>query len=175
MKEIKKEQISCHDCEMAIIAGTAEGNAAAQQHLQHCAACREFAVFQASVLAAADVGKFDPPGFSQISSAMRQQKRLRRNYLRFMVVPMAAAAAAVLAVGGVFLHLRVEKSPVELIEYSLMADSQAFAAALQESTISLAWDQVSSSAAACSASVNDARQSGDWSIELFNPYNEDLL
>ena len=52
MEKCEKKIFSCSDCEMAIIAGTAAGDPAAVEHLQNCSACREFAEFQKSVLAA---------------------------------------------------------------------------------------------------------------------------
>lgn len=175
MSEIKKEQILCSDCEAAIIAGIAGSDPAVQKHLQQCAACREFAEFQAMVLSAELPSAKQAPEYAQIKGALRQHNRLRQNYLRFIVMPTAAAAAAVLAVTGVFWHMGTEKTPPALVEYTIFADSQAFAAALDESTITLAWDQVSSRAAECSASIDAVRQTGDWSIEVFNPINEDLL
>lgn len=175
MSEIKKEQILCSDCEAAIIAGTAGSDPAVQKHLQQCAACREFAEFQSLVLSAELPSAEQAPEYTQIKSALRQHNRLRHNFLRFIVIPTAAAAAAVLAVTGVFWHMGMEKTPATPVEYTILADSQTFAAALEESTITLAWDQVSNHAAACSASLDAIRQSGDWSIEVFNPISEDLL
>ena len=67
MEKCEKKIFSCSDCEIAIIAGTAAGDPAAVEHLQNCSACREFAEFQKSVLAAEPVINNDIPKFSAVS------------------------------------------------------------------------------------------------------------
>ena len=54
-------------------------------------------------------------------------------------------------------------------------ESDAFTAALEENFTALAWDQASAYAQNCSSSMQAVRNSEQWSIEVLNFYNEDLL
>jgi hypothetical protein len=52
--------------------------------------------------------------------------------------------------------------------------AEILAAAWDESTVQLAWDQTSAYENSCINSMEAARQGAEnWSIEVFNPYNED--
>lgn len=176
MEKMKKANYSCSDCEMAIIAGTAALDPAAMKHLENCSACREFAEFQKTVLAAEPVINSNIPGFAQICSMRKRQQRMRFNCLKFIVVPTVAAAALILTVAGVFFHWQsTPEVPVPATEYAIFADAANFAAMLEESSVTLAWDQATPREVAARDLVQDIRESAEWNIEIFNPYNEDLL
>ena len=176
MEMVKKENFSCEDCEMAIIAGTVESNPAAEEHLANCSACRSFAEFQKSVLQAEPVLPENIPDFAQICSGYRRQKKIRFNCLKFIVLPTAAAAALLLTAGGVFFHWQSNSyQQMADTEYAFFADEAAFAALLDESSVTLAWDQTTPGEVAAGNLVQDIRNGSDWNIEIFNPYNEDLL
>lgn len=176
MEKSTEKVFSCEDCEMAIIAGTVESDPAAKEHLATCSACREFAEFQASVLNSEPVISGNIPDFARICSARKRQQQIRANCLKFVVLPTVAAAAAVcLAVGGVFFHMQGETAVGQgNLEYTIFADASAFEAVLEESSVTLAWDQVSSRETTTRKLVRDLREAADWNIEMFNPYNEDL-
>lgn len=55
----------------------------------------------------------------------------------------------------------------------VFADSEAFTAALEENTVTLAWDTTSRREAQCRDSLNAVAQSKNWTIEYFNPYSEE--
>ena len=176
MEKMKKANYSCSDCEMAIIAGTAAADPAAMEHLENCSACREFAEFQKTVLAAEPVINGDIPGFAQICSMRKRQQRMRFNCLKFIVLPTAAAAALLLTAAGAFFHLQsTPETPASAAEYAIFADAASFAAMLEESSVTLAWDQAAPREVAACDLVQDLRESAEWNIEMFNPYNEDLL
>ena len=176
MEKCEKKIFSCSDCEMAIIAGTAAGDPAAVEHLQNCSACREFAEFQKSVLAAEPAINNDIPGFARICSMRKHQQRMRFNCLKFIVLPTAAAAALLLTAAGVFFHWQTDREvPVLTAEYTIFDDAASFAAMLEESSVTLAWDQAAPRENAARNLMQDIRKSADWNIEMFNIYNEDLL
>ena len=60
-------------------------------------------------------------------------------------------------------------------DYAIFADESTFAALLDENAVTLAWDQATPREAATRDLVQDLRNNADWNIEIFNPYNEDLL
>lgn len=176
MKKIKKDAFSCEDCEMAIIAGTVQNDPAAVEHLKECAACREFAEFQKKLLQIEPVISDTTPGFSQICSARRKQQEMRFNCLKFIVLPTAVAAAVCLSAAGMFWHMQSGQEQVSgQLDYAIFADENAFAALLEESTVTLAWDQATPRENAARELVQDLRENAAWNIEMFNPYNEDLL
>lgn len=175
MEKVGNKIFSCEDCEMAIIAGTVEENPAAAEHLSKCPACREFAQFQAAVLQAQPEFPGEAPGFSQIRLAQRRQQRMRFNCLKFIVLPTAAAAALCISAAGVFMHMQnMPQSSFGSADYTIFADDDAFASVLEESSVTLAWDQPTPRAADTGNLLRDLRESADWNIEMFNPYNEDI-
>ena len=176
MEKMKNNVFSCEDCEMAIIAGTAASDPAAVEHLESCSACREFAEFQKTVLQTEPVITNAIPSFSQITSARRQQQKMRFNALKFIAFPTAVAAAVCLSVGGMFWHMQSDQPENGTYpDYAIFADESTFAALLDENAVTLAWDQATPREAATRDLVQDLRNNADWNIEIFNPYNEDLL
>ena len=176
MEKMKKANYSCSDCEMAIIAGTAAADPAAKEHLANCSACREFAEFQQTVLAAEPVINSNIPGFAQVCSMRKRQQQMRFNCLKFIVMPTAAAAALLLTATGAFFHFQsTPEVPASAAEYAMFADEANFAAMLEESSVTLAWDQTTPRETAARDLVQDLRESAEWNIEVFNPYSEDLL
>lgn len=175
MEKVKKSNYSCEDCEMAIIAGAVDDSPEAVEHLANCPACREFAKFQETLLTAEPVISGNIPSFARICSARRKQRQMRYNCLKFIVLPTAAAAALLLTAGGFFFHWQnTQTKPFNGAEYTIFADEASFAALLEESSVTLAWDQITPRESAARSLVQDVRRSANWNIEMFNPYNEDL-
>lgn len=175
MEKVKNKIFSCEDCEMAIIAGSHETDPAAAEHLKNCSNCREFAEFQATVLQTEPVISGDIPGFAQVRSAQRCQKRLRFRYLKFIVLPTAAAAALCISAAGLFWQMQNSREQtVDDIGYTIFADTDAFVALLEESSVTLAWDQPTQRSTQAGNLMRDLRESSNWNIELFNPYNEEI-
>ena len=169
---IKKKFVACEDCQYAIIAGTAEKDVCIAEHLAQCPDCRSFADFQQSLLAADPVIHNQIPDFAGIRKEAGRRQRVRRTNLRFVLLPLSAAAAAMIAVGGIFFHTRVE--PISTNEY-LLADVEVLNAALEASSVMLTWD-TALNLDQCRSSMRAARDGNDnWNIEIFNPYSEDWL
>ena len=122
---IKKKFVACEDCQYAIIAGTAEKDVSIAEHLAQCPDCRSFADFQQSLLAADPVIHNQIPDFAGIRKEAERRQRVWRTNLRFVLLPLSAAAAAMIAVGGIFFHTRVE--PISTTEY-LLADAEVLTA-----------------------------------------------
>ncbi len=176
MKEEKFLKVTCDDCEKAIIAGTFQSDPALMNHLQECESCRSFAEFQTALLGAEPVIEREIPTLSAIKSRMELQKKFRARYLKFAVIPTAAAAAAALTLGGIFMQMEFERSTQLLPDYTVALDSESLNNAMNDYTMVLAWDQPSSRENNYIRSFEAAAQAGNnWSIEVFNPYNEDLL
>ena len=177
MKEEKFLKVTCDDCEKAIIAGTLQSDPTLMRHLQECESCRSFAEFQIALLSAEPVIEREIPTLSAIKSRLELQKKLRARYLRFAVIPTAAAAAAALAIGGAFMQMELEHSNTQLLpDYTVTLDSESLNNAMNDYSMVLAWDQPSSGENNYVQSFEAAAQAGNnWSIEVFNPYNEDLL
>lgn len=174
MEKMNNKTFSCEDCEMAIIAGTVAENPAAAEHLQNCASCREFAEFQAVVLQAEPVISGNIPSFSQICSAQRRQQKMRFNCLKFIVLPTAAAAALCISAAGMFMHLQPGQAPgASDINSAIFADEDIFAAVLEESSVTMAWDQATPRETSAGDLLRDLRESANWNIEVFNPYNNE--
>ena len=199
MEQLSKQYVmTCQDVENAIIAGTAESDLHVQEHLQKCPACCEFAQFQKDLLATEAVITGNIPEFSAIKAEARRRKHEQRRFLKFAVLPLCAAAAFTLVLAGVFFHQHLEGTMIRLRNhpqpsdntfavaqdqtvrsweefYQLLDDNSSFAAALEENTVTLAWDQHSNREAQLRKSMRDARSGDHWSIEFFNPYSEDWL
>lgn len=175
MSEKLTNKISCAACESAIIAGNIADEPAIQEHLQSCPACREFALFQQTLLAVPPVVKNDLPEFEVIMQKVHAEKARSRRNLRLITWPLSLAAAAALAVGGIVFQLpTAEKNISAPVENYFWDDSEILAAAWDESTVQLAWDQTSAYENRSISSMEAARQGSEkWSIEVFNPYNED--
>jgi hypothetical protein len=186
--------MSCEDCQLAIIAGTDGLDPQVQEHLKNCPDCREFASFQQEILAAEPVVNGKIPEFSAIRNAAAQRKASHSRFIRLVAVPFAMAAALTLVLGGVFFHNQLEESgklvyrskkPMEkhravqtasrsLNDYYMMLDdSSSFAEMLEESTVTMAWDQTSVREVQCLNSMQAARSGDVWNIEMFNPYSEE--
>ena len=177
--------MTCSECELAIIEGRLD-DPEVVQHLSACAECREFAEFQQEMLSAEAVIPGAIPEFSAIKAEADRRARAKRTVLRLIVVPFSMAAAAAVAVTGIFFQNFMPGNPgtknsSELIityptAYSeeYFFDSEEFAYALEESSIILAWDAASHSENQCRDSMSAALY-GDaqWSIEVFNPYSEE--
>lgn len=208
MEKIKEQRLAiCDDCQQAIIAGTLQNDPVLQEHLKNCEECRSFAAFYSEMLSTEPaMPVVQLPEFAELKAKAHQQREASSRFLRLVVVPMSAAAAFVLAVGGVFFHTHLEKkvsNPVVMPEKQavktlnnpsvqvavvnvqnnrvdlpedlsvIFADDEAFAAALEENTVTLAWDVTSRQEAQCRDSMTAARSNTDWSIDYFNPYNEE--
>ena len=140
MSEKLTNKISCAACESAIIAGNIADDPAIQEHLQSCPACREFALFQQTLLAVPPVVKNDLPEFEVIMQKVHAEKARSRRNLRLITWPLSLAAAAALAVGGIVFQLpTAEKNISAPVENYLWEDSEILAAAWDESTVQLAW------------------------------------
>lgn len=175
MSEKLTNKINCAACESAIIAGNIADDPAIQEHLQSCPACREFALFQQTLLAVPPVVKNDLPEFDVIMQKVHAEKVRSRRNLRLITWPLSLAAAGALAVAGIVFQLpTAEKDVIISGENYLGDDAEILAAAWDESTVQLAWDQTSAYENSCINSMEAARQGAEnWSIEVFNPYNED--
>ena len=172
MQEKTINHADCEVCEMAIIAGTAKLDEAVQQHLQSCPACQEFARWQDSLLALPPE-EHETPSFASIIQENHRRKREQRK-LRLIALPLSIAAAAALAVGGIIFQLPPHTVPGNENDYQLLNDPTLFAAALEESSVLLAWDQATLHEQQCIDSMRAAQDgSKAWSIELFNPYSEE--
>lgn len=183
--------MTCSECELAIIEGRMD-DPEVVQHLSACAECREFAEFQQEMLSAEAVIPGAIPEFSAIKAEADRRARAKHNVLRLIVVPFSMAAAAAVAVGGIFFQnflptdsklknnaeivptvQNVQEYPAVFAE-DYFFDSEEFAYALEESSIMLAWDAASSSENQCRNSMRAALYGNDqWSIEVFNPYSEE--
>ena len=165
---------ACADCEIAIVAGTLNEHPEALKHLQECSACREFADFQKQLMSLAPAVPENTPSWNSIRREHATRQKNRRNILRF-TIPTAVAAAAVLAVGGFYMQMSTEPQTPSYSGYMLSADADIFAAAWEESSVTLAWDQLSSRESACIDSLAAANSGRHWSIEMFTPYNIEEL
>ena len=195
----------CDECQAAIIAGTVQNDPVLSSHLKNCEECQSFAAFYSEMLAVEPaVDKVDFPEFSELKALADQRKESSSRFLRLFVVPVSAAAALVLAIGGVFFQMHLTKTPAKptvvalrtavpvgekdvkesadiatgedaLPDYlsNIFADSEAFAAALEEHTVTLAWDQTSNREMQWRNSMSAASSNDNWSIDYFNPYNEE--
>ncbi|MBO5722590.1 MAG: hypothetical protein J6S19_05705 [Lentisphaeria bacterium] len=161
---------ACADCESVIVAGTLNEHPAALKHLQECSACRAFADFQKQLMSLAPAVPGDTPSWNSIRQEHARRRKNRRNILRF-TIPAAVAAAAVLAVGGFYMQMDMEPQQPVYSGYMLAADADIFAAAWEENSVTLAWDQLSSKESACIDSLAAANNGSQWSIEMFTPYN----
>ena len=173
MNSRKNLQISCAACEEIIIAGSVQADPAAQEHLQQCKACREFADFQQTLLQAEPLIHNPIPTWESIKAEHARRRRQRSRILRFIALPAAAAAAAMVAIGGFYMQFAGNENPeiIPAAEYGFMADVDTLAAALEESSVALAWDNSRIGEKALN-SVQAARSGGSqWQIELFDPYN----
>ena len=189
-----KIAVSCEDCQLAIIAGTAGDDPQVQEHLKNCPDCREFEVFQQEMLAAEPVITGEIPEFATIKNAARQRKESHKRFIRLVTVPFSMAAAMTLVLGGVFFHNQLEESGKTVYRnkkqndkpgavqtasrslndyYMMLDDSESFAEMLYESTVTMAWDQTSAREAQCLNSLQAARSGDVWNIEMFNPYSEE--
>ncbi len=197
MEKLSKHAlISCEEAEMAIIDGSAAENPAVQEHLRNCAMCREFAQFQQELLNVEPAIASEPPEFAAIKAEAQRRQNNQRRFLRFAVLPLGMAAALTLVLGGIFFHGQLagtaekvqqlkSNSRIAAAEnkshaprdwnefYQLFEDNENFSAALEENTVTLAWDQHSSRELQLRNSLNDARSGDQWSIEFFNPYSEE--
>ena len=194
----------CDECQAAIIAGTVQNDPVLSSHLKNCEECQSFAAFYSEMLAVEPaVDKVDFPEFSELKALADQRKESSSRFLRLFVVPVSAAAALVLAIGGVFFQMHLTKTPAKPMVVAprtavpvgekavkesadlagedvlpeelsnIFADSEAFAAALEEHTVTLAWDQTSSREMQWRNSMSAAGSNDNWSIDYFNPYNEE--
>lgn len=178
MSEKIKDQTICEACQLAVAAGGNIDDPLLAQHLQDCPECQQFAEFQKLVMATPLSVERELPEFSDLIQQMHQQKKRSRRFLRMMVWPLSMAAAAAVVIGGIALQLPQTQLPEYGTEpeYPLWEDSALFAAALDESSVMLAWDQTTYNENICHNSMQAARLGAElWSIEVFNPYNEDFL
>ena len=176
MSEKIKNQATCEACQLAIASGGNIDDPLLAQHLQDCPECREFAEFQKMILSTPLEVERELPEFSDLMQQMHQQKNRSRRFLRTVTWPLSIAAAAAVVVGGVF--WQIPREPVMMpgaeLEELPWNDSALFAAALEESSVMLAWDQATYNENICQNSLQAARKGAEnWSIEVFNPYNED--
>lgn len=174
----KKTSCSCHDCEIAVIAGTAQSDPQIQRHLQECPSCREFAGFQQEILTLEPAVKHPLPEFDQIRTAAGNARQKRQKHLRIWLAPLGAAAVAAIFIGGMILNLpsggNIPAGETGPANYYL--DDVIMTALLEESSIKMTWDQTSSGESRCIDSMQAARQGSDqWSIELSNLYSEEWL
>lgn len=176
MSEKLINQISCAECEKALIAGTYADDPAVMMHLKSCPACREFADFQQTLLAVPPVVEHDLPGFESIMQKVRAEKARSRRNLRLIAWPLSLAAAAAVAVAGIVFQLPTAETATAVPSASYQLDDvEILAAAWEESTVMLAWDQTTAHESRCIDSMQAARQGAEnWSIEVFDPYNEDF-
>lgn len=192
-----KTAITCEDCQLAIIAGTADNDPQLQEHLKNCSDCRDFAAFQQEVLTAEPEISGKIPEFAAIKNAAAQRKRSHNRFLRLAVVPISMAAALTLVLGGVFFHQHLEendslvrhhkkikkphfaaakhtKKAKNLNDFYMVLDnSESFAVMLEESSVVMAWDRTSTRETQCRKSMQAARSGDEWNIEIFNPYSEE--
>lgn len=196
--ESEKIKISCTICEEAVVAGTANSDPSIRAHLAGCPSCREFADFQKDLLALEPVIKGNIPEFAEIKRISYKRKDRTRKMLRLVVIPMSIAAAVALCIGTVLFDVQLTTVSYEPSQqpnsqhYTAAAASPAapdeiepvniwpveddmFAAALEENSVTLTWDQPFTGVQICKNSMQDARNGEQWSIEVFNPYSEDMI
>lgn len=177
MSEKLKNRAICEQCEAAVIAGTVQNDPVLAEHLRNCPVCREFADFQQTLLDMEPAVEKDLPEFAALMQKVHQQKIRSRRNMHFIVWPLSMAAAAAVIIGGFALQLPPEQTVKKSVgEYKLFEDPAALAAALEESTVLLAWDNASIGEKNCKNSMREARQGAEnWSIEVFNPYSEEYI
>lgn len=176
MSEKIKDQATCEACQLAIASGGNIDDPLLAQHLQDCPECRAFAEFQKMVLSTPLEVERELPEFSDLMQQMHQQKNRSRRFLRMITWPLSMAAAAAVVIGGVVWQIPQEPTvmPGAELEELPWNDSALFAAALEESSVMLAWDQATYNENNSLNSMQAARKGAEsWSIEVFNPYSED--
>lgn len=175
MEEAVKNNISCNECEVAIVEGSYQQDQAVLEHIANCSACRDFMRFQQDVLSAEYPRPMRIPELAAIRKEAQRRKTLQRNWLRFAVMPGAAAAAAALALAGFYWQMQPSAMPENgqwQAAYQVL-DDDLLTNAWETSEMTLAWDQSSSFENECRKSVRAAADLPDWSIEIFNPYIEE--
>jgi len=173
MEEKIISSITCELCENAIVSGNDLNDPAMQEHLRTCQACREFAQFQQTMLNL-PMPELPTPSFESVLQEMHRRKQQQRRRLHFIAYPLSLAAAAALVIGGIVFQLPGNPEHNSAADYQIFNDSAAFAVALEESSILMAWDQTTHSEQQCIDSMRDAQLGNQaWSIEVFNPYNEE--
>ena len=169
--------VSCSDCQLALSSGHSKENSAVEEHLQNCAECQEFARFCQDVLNC-DLSVNKPiPAWTTIRREAEKRRSAGRRVLRIWLGVGSLAAAAAVAVTGFVLPMQLEHTPETpdiQPAYTLAVDAESLVNAWNDSSMLLAWDQAENEVA-CRSSMQDARMGAEqWSIELFNPYNEEI-
>jgi hypothetical protein len=175
MKEFVNSEISCTECESAIVAGSYNEDPGCVEHIKHCRNCSDFLRFQQDLLQTEPVLRRKSPELAVIRQEALRRKKHHRNLLHFTVIPAAAAAMAAVAAGGFYWQMEplaeLELSPVQAT-YRVF-DDDLFKTTLETSSVTLAWDQSSSSEDEYRKSVRAAAEMPEWNIEIFNPYIEE--
>lgn len=173
--EMKNDNPVCQACELAIMSGEVAQNPELAKHLQECPDCREFADFQQNVLSI-QLPELPPgPELSVIRQKMLQHQHSRQRLRHVIIYPLATAAAAAVVIAGIMFWHPEPARPLPEDLYKLTADPELWSAAVDESSVFMAWDQEASSEIICRESVRAALQNTPWSIEfeMANFYNEE--